>query len=783
MGVNPTTSIIRPDGLMRNANARLARLRRDSRVRVLTWATLATLVIGVLELAGPVEDHLRATRNLLRTHPPSGEIVVAAINDESSVQLGEWPWPRRVQAKLIDKLHAAGARRITYDLLFTTRSNDVDDRAFAAALKRAGNVYLEAGETNDQLTSKKSLQLPLPMFRKHVGLVSTTVFYRHNGQIKTLRHTTRTAVGDIPLMSSVMADRQGSYNDSYRIDYAVDLSAILTFNVSDIISGRVSPSNFRGKDVVVAFSRTTTDRYYVQGKGYVNGAYVLIAGAETLKKGRQTDIGWWAPLAASFLLLCAYLRMQQIWLRRGTVVLGLGGLLILPIWGENNGIYADIMPGFILLGSVSAWRAWATFKTSYKVRGDINATSGLPNLNALRRARLLPDAVLIGARINNYAEISSSLPPQDERALVEQIANRLALGASGAAIYQGDEGIFVWVTTADHADPDHLDALHALFRSPALIRKRPIDLTVTFGVDAHSDRELANRIGATLVAADEAAAEGLRWKTYDPSKLADAEWKLSLLGRLDAAIDTGEIWVAYQPQLDLTTGRLSGAEALVRWSHPEKGEVSPAEFVVAAEQHDRIDGLTRFVLKDAIALAAEFNARGVRFEVAVNISARLLERPGLTTMVSEMLANARLAPEFLTLEVTESAAMTSGRTAIRTLEELGSLGISISIDDYGTGFSTLEYLKLIPAAEVKIDRSFTSAVERSASDRMMVKSTVELAHSLGRTVVAEGVETAEMLAALRTMGCDKAQGYFIGRPMRASQLKSLFQSRKEPRAA
>ncbi len=306
---------------------------------------------------------------------------------------------------------------------------------------------------------------------------------------------------------------------------------------------------------------------------------------------------------------------------------------------------------------------------------------------------------------------------------------------------------------------------------------------MTLGIDADDSRTLANRIGATLVAADEASTEGLRWKAYDPAKLADAEWKLSLLGRLDAAIDSGEIWVAYQPQLDLKSGRLSGAEALVRWSHPEKGEVSPMEFVLAAEQHNRIDKLTAFVLGDAIRAAAAFHARGVAFDVAVNISARLLERPGLVPLVRDMLADSGLPPERLTLEVTESAAMTSGRTSIRTLEEIGSLGINVSIDDYGTGFSTLEYFKKIPATEVKIDKSFVAAIDRSASDRLMVRSTIELAHSLGRSVVAEGVETPEILAELTKLGCDKIQGYLIGRPMKLLNLTRLLAAESASRAA
>ena len=207
------------------------------------------------------------------------------------------------------------------------------------------------------------------------------------------------------------------------------------------------------------------------------------------------------------------------------------------------------------------------------------------------------------------------------------------------------------------------------------------------------------------------------------------------------------------------------------------------EFVLAAEQHNRIDKLTAFVLDDAIRAAAAFHARGIDFDVAVNISARLLEKPGLVPMVREMIRESGLPPERLTLEVTESAAMTSGRTSIRTLEEIGSLGINVSIDDYGTGFSTLEYFKKIPATEVKIDKSFVASIDRNASDRLMVRSTIELAHSLGRSVVAEGVETQEILTELTNMGCDKIQGYLIGRPMKLANLTKLIRGESGSRAA
>ncbi len=585
-------------------------------------------------------------------------------------------------------------------------------------------------------------------------------------------------------MAATIAGGAVTTTDDIFIDYAIDAKRIPFVSVADVLNRRLPPGFFNGKTVVIGTASIELgDVYFVPGLGQINGVFINVLAAETLQAGSITHLGWFVPLALIAIFATLNLFARRRWIGRISVTLATLLVIPGPLVAENYGIFFDAMPAIVLLAGTAGSRAWFSFRRSYKVLGNINAVSGLPNLNALRDQQLKPDTIVVGARVRNYAEISSSLPPEGERALVEQIVARLSLGADGATIHQGDEGIFVWTTRPDVVATNQLDALYALFRSPALIDGRLIDLMVTLGIDADSSRTLANRIGATLVAADEAAVEGLRWKAYDPAKLADAEWKLSLLGRLDAAIDSGEIWVAYQPQLDLASGRLSGAEALVRWSHPEKGDVSPIEFVLAAEQHDRIDKLTEFVLKDAIRAAATFHAKGIAFDVAVNISARLLEKPGLVPLVWKLLADSALPPERLTLEVTESAALTSDRTSIRTLEEIGSLGINVSIDDYGTGFSTLEYFKKIPATEVKIDRSFVASIDRNTGDRLMVQSTIELAHSLGRTVVAEGVETREILAELTKLGCDRIQGYLIGRPMKFAALIEVIGGHPVMRAA
>jgi EAL domain-containing protein (putative c-di-GMP-specific phosphodiesterase class I) len=418
-------------------------------------------------------------------------------------------------------------------------------------------------------------------------------------------------------------------------------------------------------------------------------------------------------------------------------------------------------------------RIWFNFRQSMRNKELVNAVSGQPNLNALREtsAHLTPTVVV--ARILNYAEVTTSLPGEYEKDLVEQIVNRLSVGAHGAIIYQADDGLFIWLadTSNDELVGEQLMALHGLFRSPVVVAGRLIDLAVTFGLDTDTSRPLVQRVSSALVAADRAASEGRRWMTYDPAELEDAEWKMSLLARLDQAVERGEIWVAYQPKIELATGRIIGAEALARWSHPDKGEIPPSQFIPAAERSGRIENLTAHILDSAVAATAAVHRIGhPDFSIAVNLSARLLDSPSLLPMVRDTLARHGLEPRHLILEITETTAMTSQDGIVEALETLSAGGVRLSIDDYGTGFSTLDYLKRIPADEIKIDRSFVSMLEKSQSDRIMVHSTIQLAHSLGRRAVAEGVENAVVLNELRLMQCDYVQGYHTGRPMKLSAL-------------
>ena len=236
---------------------------------------------------------------------------------------------------------------------------------------------------------------------------------------------------------------------------------------------------------------------------------------------------------------------------------------------------------------------------------------------------------------------------------------------------------------------------------------------------------------------------------------------------------SGAIHPLYQPKYDIRSKQITAAEALVRWTHPTRGAIPPESLITLLEQNGRIADLTIHMLQRALADRATAAAAGVELNFAVNISALLPTDAAFMRDAEALLAANPQGARHLTLEITESAQMIHTAAVAAALERLVALGISISIDDYGTGQSTLSYLKNLPASEIKIDKSFVTGLFTSRSDELMVRSSIELAHQLGYKVVAEGVETEAVLDILADAGCDTAQGWLIGRPMALASLIDL----------
>ena len=264
---------------------------------------------------------------------------------------------------------------------------------------------------------------------------------------------------------------------------------------------------------------------------------------------------------------------------------------------------------------------------------------------------------------------------------------------------------------------------------------------------------------------------------YDPTVDGHSPAKLALHGDLRRGLERGELVVHYQPKISISTGDVVSAEALVRWQHPVRGLLLPDSFIPLAEHTGLIGPLTRYVLGAALTQARDWADAGRALPVSVNLSARNLLDETLAAQVAELLAAHRVPAALLELEVTESALMTEPARAQRLLEQLSGLGVRISIDDFGAGYTSLGQLKTLPVNELKIDKSFVMTMTEDRSNSLIVHSIVDLGHNLGLTIVAEGVESEQALSALRAFGCDVAQGYHLSRPIPVGALDAWLDGR------
>jgi EAL domain-containing protein (putative c-di-GMP-specific phosphodiesterase class I)/CHASE2 domain-containing sensor protein len=766
-------------GRLSSVRSRTEQGAQKSPLKLLLWTAIAGLVFGLIGAGGIVEDVLRTTRNSFHWHKASGDIVLVKIDDRALREVGRWPWPRRYHAQLTDALTKAGAKRIFFDIGFFGDTNAVDDHQFADALKRSNRTVLAVRTRAGPNSTGPRDVVPMPILGD-APVATIDWQYNYQNAVWQIPYSMEWNGRPVPSFAAMLSGRSGAPGTMFMPDYSIDPQSIPAVSAARILKGRFDPGLIRGRDVVIGTdSDGIGDQYFVPGTGKMGGAVVHVIAAETLKSGTPRYLGW-LPLFLGSLAVAA-LALTRRSPTQQNLLLGAWAVALLfgPAALEMNLIFVDIMPGLLVASIVAV----VLVRHRFRHRGLVNAVSGLPNLNALRANRAGRDQALIIARILNYAEIVSALPTDSERQLVEQIIARLSVGSKGRTFYQGDGGMFAWFEESRKPFGHHIDALYALFRNPVRIAELSVDLSISFGVEIGSARSLANRLASALVAADEAAHDGLKWKCHDPETVENASWRLSMLSQLDEAIDKGEVWIAFQPQLDLKSRRITGAEALARWTHPEKGPVNANEFIAAAEQHDRIGKLTDFVLEKAIAAAAGINKRGNEFRVAVNLSARLLVDRQFVMRVTALLARHGLDPKQLTLELTETSELIDSGDSLETLDRLRDLGVEISIDDYGTGLSTLDYLKKVPANEIKIDQSFVKGLCDNRNDRLMVHSTIGLVHSLGRKVVAEGVESREILDALTEMGCDVAQGFVVGRPMGLESLLKRISSDRRRRVA
>jgi diguanylate cyclase (GGDEF)-like protein len=398
-----------------------------------------------------------------------------------------------------------------------------------------------------------------------------------------------------------------------------------------------------------------------------------------------------------------------------------------------------------------------------------------------------PSAIML-IDLDRFKEINDTLGHHHGDLLLREVANRLCqqIGEKGmVARFGGDEfGVLLPGSGSGDAAQVAVTLLSALER-PFTVGELNLEVTASIGVallPQHGDEpvKLLQRADVAMYAAKEAHSG---WEVYAADRDHYSPRRLSLAGELRQAIDDGQMEVHYQPKAHLYSGRITGVEALLRWRHPVEGLLPPDDFIPIAEHGGLIRPLTLLVLRDAATQCRRLSHLTNDFGVAINLSVRAVLDVNLPDEVSAVLTEFDLAPKALTVEITESSVMADPSRTIGVLGRLSALGVSIAIDDFGTGYSSLSYLKRLPVDEIKIDRSFVAGMMVDDNDAVIVRSTIELARSLGLRVVAEGVEDHATWSRLSALGCDLAQGFYLSPPVAAAELPALLQAEQATRDA
>jgi diguanylate cyclase (GGDEF)-like protein len=402
----------------------------------------------------------------------------------------------------------------------------------------------------------------------------------------------------------------------------------------------------------------------------------------------------------------------------------------------------------------------------------------------LDRARYTGAGVgVLALDLDNFRDFNDTLGHAEADTLLEQVAERLRRAAGRddlVARLGGDDFGLLALGTDGHSMLELAICVRAALDEPFVVAGLRLGVSASIGVawapEHGDDAEALLRYAEVAMYRAKVRRTGI--ETYDPAIDPHSAERLVLAAELRDGIARGELVLHYQPKLELASSEVVGVEALVRWRHPRRGLIPPSEFIELAERTDVIGALTMCVLRTALGQAAAWRRVGIDVPVAVNLPVQMLLDVNLPGDVASLLARFGLDGGTLMLEITEGSLIHDPHRSAQILDSLSAMGVRIAIDDYGSGYSSLAWLKRFPVDELKIDRSFVTELVRDESDAAIVRSTIELGRSLGITVVAEGVETTDVLEELAAYGCHTVQGFLISKPVPAAQFVTWLRGRR-----
>ena len=473
---------------------------------------------------------------------------------------------------------------------------------------------------------------------------------------------------------------------------------------------------------------------------------------------------------------------------------------IFTYWGQKAGYDIASHAGKLVVEQTDDLRAEST---SWKQRSLHEAThdaqTGLPNrvmfYEKLRdeiasTAGTQKSVTILFLDLDSFKEINDTLGNANGDQILKYLATRLQRSVAGTdtlARMGGDEFALLLGTAAGFVTGiDVALRIQRILAEPFKVEGHQIEISASIGIahcPAHA-RDVDALIQCAEIASHAAKRTIKGFVMYAPELKHENPRRLMLTGDLRKAIEDEYLELYYQPKVSFHKGEVVGAEALLRWNHPEYGFISPDEFTRIAERARLIRPLTNMVIQKSVRQLQAWHDAGLDINLSANISVRDLGDPELPDTIAGILANSHIDPARLTLEITESSIMDKPEQALPVINRLGDLKLHLSIDDFGTGYSSLAYLSKLPVHELKIDKSFVLGMRKNRSDHTIVKATIDLGHNLNMQVTAEGIEDQQTWETLKQIGCDLGQGYYMSPPLPESEfMKWLTDSRWKQKKA
>jgi EAL domain-containing protein (putative c-di-GMP-specific phosphodiesterase class I)/CHASE2 domain-containing sensor protein len=749
----------------------------------------AAFLLWSLSVLAPLEESMADAANRINSRPPTGDVVIVEMDARSLREFKQWPWPRTRHAQLVDRLHQSGARMVAFDVDFSARSG-AGDRSFATSIERAGNVVLPIFAQPETTARSGNLVVSRPITELQSAWVAS-VLIRPDDDGTVRSYPAATTIGGAiqPSLATVLAEQSGLADRHFQPDWSIDATAIPRFSFSDVALGRVDPRLLKDKRVVVGGTAIEFgDRYSVPRYGVVPGVVIQALAADSLLQGRAI-FPVPAALTAVLVLLIALLfaPRQERNVRRYALAMAvsLAAVVAAPVAvGAALPIAVDSAPLLATLFLCLAGQTYIEYRQQLHRRARTDQDSQLPNRLALEdaMANLEAERTLVVASIDRFRALRDGAGLDAANQAVIETARRIR-STGRETVFRIAPDMLAWLEPVEpEALASTLAALDGQFERPVTTADGIVDIALTFGLDRSDTGSAIAQIERAISAVESAREEGVKTSTYRGAR-SILRRQVSMVSDLREAIADGRLTVAYQPKMAFDPDAIDSAEALIRWRDVDGEWVSPDHFIPMAEETGAIAEITDFVFERVLADLATWDRNGACLSVAMNVSAHDLFRADFAELVQQRVTAAGIDPSRLTLEVTESGLIRSPELAVATLDRLRAFGVRLAIDDYGTGRSTLSYLRQLPVHELKIDRSFVAAALSNESDAILVKSTIAMAHDLGLSVVAEGVEDTSTLKLLKRWDCDRVQGYLIGKPMTGDELFELVRPRPSIRVA